>query len=276
MSSERALELWSYDLMTWCFVSLAAVRHIHSFSFAIVLVIALLLFALLIVTSTLERQFLLPPIHTTTLYHSTMAMLEPPLTILELLRESLPDDVAVDSPDSGSDEVLAYTAFLAAGLADSHEFDASVWSEALEPYLSSLLENSHLNLVVNHFRQATEKATMGEDDADSYGDEDDDDAEEVCDLRFNLAYGGKILLFQTKLRLLRGHRYGLVRARSSYYAVQLYYNDTINELVTNHLLFTLHYYIGWSKWCWKDDAHECNYQWQVGRMAYRHSYFLCR
>ena len=115
-----------------------------------------------------------------------------------------------DDADSGSDEVLAYTAFLAAGLADSHEFDASVWSEALEPYLSSLLENSNLNQVVDTFRQATEQATMGLDDADSYGDEDDDDAEEVCDLRFNLAYGGKILLHQTKLRLLRGHRYGLV------------------------------------------------------------------
>jgi elongation factor 3 len=140
-----------------------------------------------------------------------MAMLEPPQSILELLRESLPDDVASsDDADSGSDEVLAYTAFLAAGLADSHEFDASVWSEALEPYLSSLLENSHLNQVVDTFRQATEQATMGLDDADSYGDEDDDGAEEVCDLRFNLAYGGKILLHQTKLRLLRGHRYGLV------------------------------------------------------------------
>lgn len=138
-------------------------------------------------------------------------MLEPPQSILELLRESLPDDVASsDDADSGSDEVLAYTAFLAAGLADSHEFDASVWSEALEPYLSSLLENSHLNQVVDTFRQATEQATMGLDDADSYGDEDDDGAEEVCDLRFNLAYGGKILLHQTKLRLLRGHRYGLV------------------------------------------------------------------
>lgn len=141
----------------------------------------------------------------------TMAMLEPPQSILELLRESLPEDVASENvPDTGSDEVLAYTAFLAAGLADSHEFDASVWSEALEPYLSSLLQNSSLDEVVDKFRQATERATLGEDDQDSYGDEDDDGAEELCDLRFNLAYGGKILLHQTKLRLLRGHRYGLV------------------------------------------------------------------
>lgn len=140
-----------------------------------------------------------------------MAMLEPPQSILELLRESLPEDVASESDaDTGNDEILAYTAFLAAGLADSHDFDASTWSEALEPYLSSLLENSSLNDVVDKFRLATEQATMDVDDADSYGDEDDDGAEELCDLRFNLAYGGKILLHQTKLRLLRGHRYGLV------------------------------------------------------------------
>lgn len=143
-----------------------------------------------------------------------MAMLEAPQSILELLRNSLPEDVASSNnneADTGSDEILAYTAFLAAGLADSHEFDASVWNEVLEPYLASLVENSSLNQVVDTFRQATEKATVGQDDADSYGDEDDDDdAEELCDLRFNLAYGGKILLHQTKLRLLRGHRYGLV------------------------------------------------------------------
>ena len=140
-----------------------------------------------------------------------MAMLEPPQSILELLRESLPEDIVSDNaPDTGSDEILAYTAFLAAGLADSFEFNASVWSEALEPYLSSLLQNSSLDEVVDNFRQATERATLGEDDLESYGSGEDDDAEEICDIRFNLAYGGKILLHQTKLRLLRGHRYGLV------------------------------------------------------------------
>ncbi|KAL7530063.1 hypothetical protein ACHAXR_003288, partial [Thalassiosira sp. AJA248-18] len=34
--------------------------------------------------------------------------------------------------------------------------------------------------------------------------------EELTNLRFSLAYGGKILLHQTKLRLRRGHRYALV------------------------------------------------------------------
>lgn len=135
-------------------------------------------------------------------------MLEPPQDILRLLRESLPDEATcIDALDdnTGTEEVLAYVAFLAAGLADAQQFNPEVWQEALEPYLSSLAVTADLE----SFRQATEKATLGEDDAESYGGEDDG-AEEICNIRFNLAYGGKILLHRTKLRLLRGHRYGLV------------------------------------------------------------------
>ena len=41
-------------------------------------------------------------------------------------------------------------------------------------------------------------------------EEDEFGGEELTNLRFSLAYGGKILLHQTKLRLRRGHRYALV------------------------------------------------------------------
>ena len=110
-----------------------------------------------------------------------MALLEPPQELPRLLRESLPDEIGnkpVDQ-DDGSEEILAYVAFLAAGLTDAHEFDASVWEEALNPYLSSLvLENKE---TVEKFRQAAESAFSM--DEDSLFD-DDDDAEELCDLRF--------------------------------------------------------------------------------------------
>jgi len=137
-----------------------------------------------------------------------MALLEPPQDLLKLLRESLPEEVgtkAVDH-DDGSEEILAYVAFIAAGLTDAHEYDASVWEETLQPYLSTLVnENKE---TVEKFREAAEKA-YALDGASLFGD-DDDDGEELCDLRFNLAYGGKILLHQTRLRLVRGRRYALV------------------------------------------------------------------
>lgn len=41
-------------------------------------------------------------------------------------------------------------------------------------------------------------------------EEADDGAEVLCDLPFGLAYGNKVLLRKTKLKLLRGHKYGLL------------------------------------------------------------------
>ena len=39
--------------------------------------------------------------------------------------------------------------------------------------------------------------------------EEADDAEQLCDCKFSLAYGNKVLLNQTSLKLKRGYRYGL-------------------------------------------------------------------
>lgn len=134
-----------------------------------------------------------------------MALLEAPPTLLKLLHESLDEEKHDDD-----EEILSYVAFLAASLAEAHEYDASVWKEALSPYLgdacSSMIRKDP-DALVEAFRMAVEKEFTEEDDAESYGE--DEDAEEVCNLRFNLAYGGKILLHQTRLRLLRGRRYAL-------------------------------------------------------------------
>lgn len=136
-----------------------------------------------------------------------MANLEPPSDILRILRGSLEETSVEDAP--GGEEVIAYCAFLAAGLADANNFEPTVWEEALAPYLSSLIQTGS-DRIIESFRNATEVAIVGVDDAESYGDGEDDGYEELCNVRFNLAYGGKILLHQTKLRLLRGRRYGLV------------------------------------------------------------------
>lgn len=136
-----------------------------------------------------------------------MSLLEPPTDILSLLQESFPDQVTSDTDSGNNDDILAYIAFLAAGMAAIEEFNPSVWKDELMPYLDDQgITEDH----VEAFRLAVEKVTLNEDDADSYGGEDDDDVEEVCNLRFNLAYGGKILLRESKLRLLRGRRYALV------------------------------------------------------------------
>ena len=115
-----------------------------------------------------------------------MALLEPPQDLLNLLRESLPDEVADKTANDathgdGSEEILAYVAFLAAGLTEAHEYDASVWEEALQPYLSSVVKEN--KETVEKFRVAAEQAFSLSDDASLFGDHEEGD-EELCDLRF--------------------------------------------------------------------------------------------
>ncbi|KAG7356086.1 ABC transporter ATP-binding protein [Nitzschia inconspicua] len=136
-----------------------------------------------------------------------MSLLEPPTEILSLLQQSFPDQVTSDTDSGNNDDILTYVAFLAAGMAAIEEFSPAVWKQELMPYLEDQgITEDH----VEQFRIAVEKETLQEDDNDSYGDDADDEVEEVCNLRFNLAYGGKILLRESKLRLLRGRRYALV------------------------------------------------------------------
>ena len=138
-----------------------------------------------------------------------MALLEPPQNLLQLLKNSLPEDYATQEND-GREEVLSYVSFLAKALIDAKEWDSNTWRATLEPYLTNAVHDNPGGMVEN-FRNASELAFTNQDDADSYGhDEEDDGFVELCDLRFNLAYGGKILLHATKLRLLRGRRYALV------------------------------------------------------------------
>jgi hypothetical protein len=130
-----------------------------------------------------------------------MSLLAPPQDVLALLHETLPEGAAAPEEE----EILSYVAFLAAALAEANQFDATVWKDTVAPYLAESTLSQVTAETAEAFRLAVQNAFTDEDDADSYGG--DDDGEEVCNLRFNLAYGGKILLHNTKLRLLRGRRY---------------------------------------------------------------------
>eukprot|EP00979_Chaetoceros_neogracilis_P016424 scaffold8007_cov263-Chaetoceros_neogracile.AAC.15 len=136
-----------------------------------------------------------------------MVIIDPPKETLELLRQALNTN---EAEEDESIEILAYVASLAASLASTQDFDSSTWIEALSPYVADLpAVKSTTSETIEKFRVLAEKATMFELDDDS--DEDDEfGGEELCDIRFSLAYGGKILLHKTKLRLRRGHRYALV------------------------------------------------------------------
>jgi elongation factor 3 len=151
-----------------------------------------------------------------------MVFLEPPQSILTLLREALPDDTAAAAAatnvDGDNEEILAYVASLASSLADSQNWDCHAWVQELSPYLlatttnatSSSTENdSIVENTITQFHQSV-NSTLNHADDESSDEDDEFGGEELMNLRFSLAYGGKILLHQTKLRLRRGHRYALV------------------------------------------------------------------
>jgi len=140
-----------------------------------------------------------------------MVIIDPPNETLSLLRQAcnLPTE---ESPSSESLEVLAYVASLASSLTTIQDFDSSTWIDALSPYIATLPDNANggdCKDTIEKFRALAEKATLKELDDES-DEEDEFGGEELCNIRFSLAYGGKILLHQTKLRLRRGHRYSLV------------------------------------------------------------------
>jgi len=141
-------------------------------------------------------------------------MLEPPQDVLQLLRDALGDSSAdaASAANNETEEILAYVATLASSLTDSQNFHSQEWVDALSPYLASLphlaSDETQCEEAVEKFRCAAENSLMQNDD--SSDEEDEFGGEQITDIRFSLAYGGKILLHQTKLRLRRGHRYALV------------------------------------------------------------------
>ena len=114
---------------------------------------------------------------------------------------------------------LAHVAKLCCALMDARAFAFEEWRECVVPYLApSFMDEAAAEGACRAF-MAQCLAKMREDGAiESLGWEnegDDDQHEELCDCRFSLAYGGKILLNNACLRLLRGRRYGLCGANGA-------------------------------------------------------------
>ncbi|KAJ3336473.1 hypothetical protein HDU91_001768, partial [Kappamyces sp. JEL0680] len=86
-------------------------------------------------------------------------------------------------------------------------FKLPVWEDALITILApamTLPDAKRLVVTLNKHYHELYRA------AQSYGDEDnDEEGELLCDVEFSLAYGGMMLLNNTRLRLRRGQRYGL-------------------------------------------------------------------
>lgn len=104
-------------------------------------------------------------------------------------------------------QTLAYVTSLVSVMFDTRILSNADWSVALSPYTAPVLgeevAKSVIKPLLEHFK-ALDKLRQKEST-----EEDPDEGEELCNCEFSLAYGGMILLNNTKLRLTRGQRYGL-------------------------------------------------------------------
>ena len=104
--------------------------------------------------------------------------------------------------------ILTYVSSMCLDLCNSRfDMDEESWEQACVPYLSSIMSPELAQSCTASFREKIDKKLTHGTGSD---DDDEDDHESLCDLQFNLAYGGKILLHKTRLLLKRGKRYGLV------------------------------------------------------------------
>ncbi|KAG1474942.1 hypothetical protein G6F56_000031 [Rhizopus delemar] len=117
--------------------------------------------------------------------------------------------------------VRKYMIRLALALVLSHDFDRNAWVSSISPHAATWLlatgrehedgsdetEASAEKLALAAL-SSCEEAIAPKD----VEEEELEEGEELCNCEFSLAYGAKILLNRTHLRLMRGRRYGLCGA----------------------------------------------------------------
>jgi len=102
-----------------------------------------------------------------------------------------------------SDTVAAHTAKLALSMLDLKNLKAEDWVATLKPILNHPGFDDSDKVIASLLETCSKEVQIEEEK------EEADDAEQLCDCQFSLAYGNKVLLNQTKLKLKRGYRYGL-------------------------------------------------------------------
>jgi len=106
---------------------------------------------------------------------------------------------------------VTYISAIAGQLIDEKVIDAVDWISNTVEYLKSVVGEKDAQVVAEQLRK---KASPGAEE-EAEGEADDEEGEDLCNCTFNLAYGAKILLNQTHLRLKRGQRYGLLGPNGS-------------------------------------------------------------
>ena len=96
-------------------------------------------------------------------------------------------------------------------LIDEKNNDNVDWIANSLPYITAVCGEADARSIAETLRKRASPAAADEAEFE----EDEEEGEDLCNCTFNLAYGAKILLNQTHLRLKRGQRYGLLGPNGS-------------------------------------------------------------
>ncbi|KAI0399721.1 ABC transporter [Xylaria palmicola] len=124
-------------------------------------------------------------------------------TVVEHLKAIIPAKHSAVVKKLGA--VVEYVGAIGGQLVDEKEIESAIWTAAVKPFVTVLVGEADAQAVVDALRK---RASPGIEE-DAAEEAEDDDGEDLCNCTFSLAYGAKILLNQTHLRLKRGRRYGL-------------------------------------------------------------------
>ncbi|XTI82693.1 ARM repeat-containing protein [Cenococcum geophilum] len=129
-------------------------------------------------------------------------------TVLASLKQSFPSKYKLDAK---FDPILTYISAIGGQLIDEKEHEQISWQTNTIPFVSAIIGEADAKSVADALRKRSLPGVADEDEVEP----DEEEGEDLCNCTFNLAYGAKILLNQTHLRLKRGQRYGLLGPNGS-------------------------------------------------------------
>ncbi|KAL2014504.1 hypothetical protein VTN00DRAFT_2029 [Thermoascus crustaceus] len=130
-------------------------------------------------------------------------------TVSAILKEILEPKFKAQIPQF--EPAIQYVAAIGGQLVDEKNSEVSSWTENTLPYITAIVGEGEAKPIAETLRKKACPGAAEEEEVLS----DEEEGEDLCNCTFNLAYGAKILLNQTHLRLKRGQRYGLLGPNGS-------------------------------------------------------------
>jgi elongation factor 3 len=133
---------------------------------------------------------------------------------IETVSKILKDLLSAKNKDALSgkfDPIINYVSAIGGQLVDEKDAESTSWTTNTLPYITAMIGEEAARDVAESLRKRASPGAAAADEVEP----DEEEGEDLCNCTFNLAYGAKILLNQTHLRLKRGQRYGLLGPNGS-------------------------------------------------------------